>query len=136
MTARPILTALCLALALPVQALAAETPMSADQFEAYTTGKTLTYGLGGQAYGVEEYLPGRQVIWQFVGEQCRRGVWYEEAGQICFVYEHDPTPQCWSFFQTDRGIRARFAGDPPGADLVEVERSSRPMICPGPEVGV
>ena len=130
MSIRTILPALCLTLALP--AMAAETPMTAEQFERYSTGKTLTFGFAGRPYGIEEYLPGRQVIWQFMGEQCRRGTWYEEAGQICFSYEHDPTPQCWTFYQTDRGIRARFAGDPPGMELVEVEQTREPMQGGGP----
>jgi hypothetical protein len=134
MSVRSILTALLLMLALPAQA--AETPMSAEQFESYSTGRTLTFGFAGRPYGIEEYLPGREVIWQFVGEECRRGIWYQEAEQICFVYEHDPTPQCWTFFLTDRGLRARFAGDPPGMELVEVEQARQPLICPGPRTGV
>ncbi len=129
MSIRTILPVLAVTLALP--AMAAETPMTADQFDNYSRGKTLTFGLGGRPYGIEEYLPRRQVIWQFLGEQCRRGVWYEEEGQICFVYEHDPSPQCWTFFQTDRGVRARFAGDPAEAPLVEVEETSDNLKCEG-----
>ncbi len=42
-------------------ALAAE-PMSATDFESYVTGKTLYFGLNGEAYGVEKYLPDRKVL--------------------------------------------------------------------------
>jgi hypothetical protein len=112
-------------------------PMSAAEFESYSTGKTLTYGLGGEVYGIEQYLPGRRVLWAFKGDECREGYWYEAGQEICFVYEDDlDGPQCWTFHRIDGGIRARFAGDPNGADLSEVAQSSSPLICAGPDVGV
>lgn len=114
----------------------AQQPMSAAEFEAYATGKTLTYGLGGVVYGVEQYLPGRRVLWAFEGDICRDGYWYEADGEICFVYEDEPTPQCWIFTLSDTGLRARFTGDPDGADLSEVEQSATPLVCAGPDVGV
>ena len=63
----------------PLAGLAAETgrPMTGAEFEAATTGRTLYYNSAGQAYGVEQYLPGRRVIWAFVGDDCRKGNWYE-----------------------------------------------------------
>jgi hypothetical protein len=125
--------ALCLLLATPALA---ENPMTGAEFEAYATGKTLTYGLGGVVYGIEQYLPGRRVLWAFEGDICRDGYWYEQDQEICFVYEDDPTPQCWTFLQTDKGLRARFTGDPQGADLSEVGQSATPLICAGPDVGV
>lgn len=126
--------ALCLAL-LPQLVLATETPMSGAEFEAYTTGKTLTFASGGQVYGAEQYLPGRRVMWAFTEDICRVGVWYEEAGQICFVYDYDPVPQCWIFWQ-DGGLRARFVSGESGTELYEVSQSPGPLPCAGPEVGV
>jgi hypothetical protein len=112
-------------------------PMTATEFEAYATGKTLTYGLGGEVYGIEQYLPGRRVLWAFKGDECRKGYWYEAGQEICFVYEKDPDgPQCWTFHRMGDGIRARFVGDPNGADLSEVAQSSSPLTCAGPDVGV
>lgn len=70
---------LFLALALP--AYAAE-PVGVAEFEAFATGKTLTYAVGGTVFGAEQYLPGRRVVWAFKGQQCRRGFWYEEEGQV------------------------------------------------------
>lgn len=127
-------TALCLAL-LPQLALAAETPLSGAEFEAYTTGKTLTFASQGQVYGAEQYLPGRRVKWAFTEDICREGIWYEDAGQICFVYDYDPIPQCWVFWQ-DGGLRARFVSTDSGTELHEVSQSSGPLPCAGPEVGV
>ena len=40
--------------------------MSAEAFENYTKGKTLFYGNGGEAYGVERYLDDRRVVWSFL----------------------------------------------------------------------
>ena len=125
--------ALTLAQALP---LGAEPTIGAAEFDAYVTGKTLTYAEGGHIFGTEEYLPGRRVRWAFTGDICQYGTWYEENGQICFVYEHDPAPQCWTFWQGTNGLRARFAGDPEGRELTEVQNSDEPLICAGPDVGV
>lgn len=134
--------AAALALVLAVTAVAtgaapAEEPLSGAEFDRLTRGRTLTYGIGRTAYGIEQYLPGRRVIWAFLGEPCRFGTWSEPSpGAICFVYDHDPTPQCWNFFDDGGRLRARFIGDPPGSDLVQVDESPRPMACPGPDVGV
>lgn len=116
-------------------ALAAE-PMSASDFESYVTGKTLFFGLDGDAYGVEEYLPDRQVRWSFLDGKCKDGFWYEDTGQICFVYEDDPAPQCWSFFKDGAGLRAVFENDPSSTVLYEANQDDEPMLCLGPDVGV
>ena len=121
-----------------VAAAAAETGhvLSAEEFDAATVGRTLYYNSGGQPYGVEQYLPGRKVIWAFLGDDCKKGEWYEEAGNICFVYEDNPAPQCWTFYQGAGGLVARFLGDPSGLPLVAVEQSPEAMACLGPNVGV
>jgi hypothetical protein len=129
------LRALLLLLTLASPALA-ETPLSAEAFERYVTGKTLTYAEGGIAYGAEEYLPGRRVRWAFEGDICREGYWYDENGVICFVYEHDPTPQCWTFLEGPRGLIARFEAPAGGRELYEASQSDEPLFCPGPDVGV
>ncbi|GHG90706.1 hypothetical protein [Pseudodonghicola xiamenensis] len=114
----------------------AQEGLSAEAFDAYTRGKTLFYGQGGQAYGVERYLEGRRVIWSFLDGECRHGRWYEEAGQICFVYEDHSDPQCWTFSQGATGLIARFESDPQATELYEAEDIGQEMICLGPKVGV
>ncbi|MCC6000815.1 MAG: hypothetical protein JJU19_08130 [Pararhodobacter sp.] len=115
----------------------AETPMDGAAFERYTTGRTLSFNAGGVPYGIEQYLPGRRVLWAFIGQECQEGIWYERGDMICFAYEDYPEDQCWHFFETDRGLRAVFQGpDGPSTELVEVEQSSVPLICEGPGVGV
>jgi hypothetical protein len=110
--------------------------MSGDEFEAYVTGKTLYFGRDGQAYGVEEYLPDRQVRWSFLDGKCKEGFWYEEAGMICFVYDDNPSPQCWTFVAEPGGLRATFENNPDSTILYEAQQADEPMLCYGPDVGV
>jgi len=129
--------ALCAALlAQALPAAAAQTPMSAAEFEAYTTGRTLTFYSRGQAYGVEEYREGRRVTWSFLDGQCREGLWYPQGEQICFVYEDRPAAQCWSFFREPDGLRAIFEDGDGTTELYEAGEADAPILCLGPEVGV
>lgn len=123
-------------LALAPQAVSAQAPLSASEFDDYTRGKTLFYGFDGQVYGVERYLPDRRVIWSFLDGDCKEGVWYEREGQICFLYEDRLDPQCWVFTQSGRGLIAQFEGDPGATELYEAEDIGEEMICYGPDVGV
>lgn len=112
-------------------------PMTAEEFDAYVTGRTLTYGIGGRVYGIEQYLSGRRVLWAFTGEECREGVWYPQGEEICFVYDYAPDdPQCWLFWEGRDGLIARFTGPGMMTELVEVEQSREPMSCAGPSIGV
>lgn len=119
--------------AVPAQA---EPAMSAAEFEAYTRGKTLFYGLDGTVYGVERYRDGRRVTWSFLDGDCRDGQWFEDGGNICFVYEDRPDPQCWSFRRGPGGLIASFENDPGASELYEAEDTGEAMICLGPRVGV
>jgi len=134
---RSALIATLVAAALPAFALDGGRPMTGAEFDAYTRGQTLTFGVDGVPYGIEQYLPDRRVLWSFIGEDCREGSWFEAAGpQICFVYDDAPERlHCWEFFDTGNGLRARFGGDLEGTELVEVLRSPTPMMCEGPMVG-
>jgi len=135
---KQIVRALGLAASLMIAApLLASDLMTAEEFDAFTRGKTFYYGLGGQAYGAEEYLPNNRVIWTFLDGRCQNGYWYEDAGMICFEYENIPDRQCWSFREDDDGgLVARFQDDPEELELYEVQRSGEPLQCPGPDVGV
>jgi hypothetical protein len=133
------LPALFLALALAPGGLAAQDgpqPMPPEAFESYATGKTLYYGTEQGVYGAEQYLPGRRVIWAFLDEPCKRGIWHPAGDQVCFVYDTDPETHCWTFYRSGSGLRAHFQGDPDGAPLIEVGQSPDPLFCPGPDVGV
>lgn len=123
-------------LLLLASSLNAQEAMSTEAFDAYTRGKTFYYGSGGMAYGAEEYLSDRRVRWSFLDGECQEGRWYEEAGEICFVYENRPEPQCWTFTRGPEGLVARFVNDPFATELYEVEQSDEPLSCPGPKIGV
>lgn len=125
--------ALALALAAPAQA---EAPMTAEAFEAHVTGKTVTYQQYDSLFGIEEYLPGRKVRWSVSPDMCQYGSWYPEGDDICFVYEYDPVPHCWTFWLRDGAMVALSADGQPGEELYEVQASDTPLPCPGPEVGV
>ncbi|MCZ4352099.1 hypothetical protein O4H61_06180 [Roseovarius aestuarii] len=129
---RIALTLACL-FALPAQA---QNLIGADEFDAYTKGKTFYYGSAGQAYGAEEYLENRRVRWSFLDGRCQEGVWYEEDGLICFTYDTTPEPQCWSFERGSGGLIARYENDPTQTQLYEVEKTPEPLLCLGPDVGV
>jgi len=120
----------------PAPAQDSREPMSGAAFEAYSTGKTLLYSLGGTPYGAEEYLPGRRVRWSLLDGRCAEGVWHEAApGQICFFYENDPTPACWHFYAGATGLEAVSDADP-ALVLREAGQMGEPLRCLGPEVGV
>lgn len=112
--------------------------MTAEEFERYVTGKTLFYSQNGQEYGVERYRENRQVEWSFLDGECTQGVWYEEAGFICFAYDGWAEVQCWSFTQTPQGLLAEFAR--PNEDGTRNQyfayEKDEEMICLGPDTGV
>ncbi len=110
--------------------------MSAEEFDAYTRGKTLFYGSGGAAYGAEIYHENRRVQWSFLDGICMEGRWYEDAGLICFTYEDLPDPQCWSFVESTGGLIARFGNRSETTELYEAHNPGEELLCLGPEVGV
>ena len=120
-----ILILLCLA-----SPALAQTPMTAAEFEAYVTGKTLSFGTAGAPYGMEWYRSDRRVTWAFTGEDCQDGIWYEEAGNICFDYNDDLAPQCWRFFDEAGGLRAEFMNEPGTTILYEALDTQEQLICP------
>lgn len=133
MTKHLILFILANLLATP---LAAQTPMGATEFEAYTRGKTLYFGYDSTPMGGEEYLPNRRVRWSVLDGQCKNGHWYPEGQMICFLYDGNPDPQCWSFHQTDAGLTARHENSPSQRPLSELQATVEPLYCLGPEIGV
>ena len=125
-----------LAALLTATAAPAETPLSAEAFEAEVTGKTLYYSEAGVEYGAEEYLPGRRVRWSFLDGECLDGAWYPQGEMICFVYEGRPDAQCWTFHLRDGALVARFKTGGSAPDVYETREASGPLMCLGPEVGV
>ena len=115
---------------------ASSEPMSAAEFEAYVTGKTLYYGRSGEAYGAEIYHENRRVTWSFLDGECKEGRWFAEGPLICFVYEDRPDPQCWTFEQGPGGLIATFENNPASTELYEAQDIGEKMVCLGPKIGV
>jgi hypothetical protein len=116
--------------------LFAQDVLSPQEFETYAQGKTLYFAQQGQPYGVEQYLPGQQSIWQYADGSCVRGVWFARKELICFVYEGGETEQCWRFLLKGQRYAARADGREPAADLDVIWRDEDPIACKAPDLGV
>lgn len=128
------LAAALLLLALPA---AAEEVVTGEEFRALAEGQTLHFELGGGPYGSEQYLPGNRTLWRFGTEECEEGVWWEEAGTICFRYDSNPVSQCWIVTRRNGDVFARTVDDADGSGELRLARRDRePLACPGPNVGV
>lgn len=117
------------------EAIDSKNRLSTEAFANYVTGKTLTYSRVGKVFGAEEYLSGNRVKWSFNNGQCQDGEWYAEQDQICFIYESQTVPQCWSFYIGETGLIAQYENAPAENNLVETDQSTAPLFCLGPEVG-
>jgi hypothetical protein len=133
MTMRLSLAAFAIAAAFPALA---DTPITPEEFEAHVTGKTVTYRQFDTIFGIEEYLPDRKVRWSVAPNECQYGSWYPQDDDICFVYEYDPTPACWTFWLKNGALVALSVTSAPGEELYEVSADDTPLPCPGPDVGV
>lgn len=114
--------------ALPAMALAEDLPLTAEGFEAIVEGRTFdTYGTNG-VYGIETFLPDRRAIWRDA-EACKEGRWRAEGDQICFDYQGEPAPFCWTYHDRGGWLMAWYEGDrasepimlQPSKDLVTCE---------------
>jgi hypothetical protein len=114
----------------------ADPLLTAEDFDALTLGRTMTWSEFGTVYGVEQYLPDRQVRWTVVGDDCKAGHWYPDGDAICFQYEDDPAPDCWEISALGEDLLARYTTNPPDAEPVVVQFSDEPLACFGPKVGV
>ncbi|MGL4236268.1 hypothetical protein [Tabrizicola sp.] len=114
----------------------AETPMTAEEFDAFVTGKTMDFADNGVVFGTEEYLPGRRVRWAFTGDLCEFGSWYEDNGYICFVYDSYPGQHCWTVWRDGDQLATLPAGDSPDATPMSITEATVPLQCQGPDVGV
>jgi hypothetical protein len=133
MTRGPVLPALALILAsLPA---GARTLMTADDFEAWSEGRTLDYWIDGTYWGSERHLAGRRTLDADAEGACREGRWHPKDGMICFVYSDIAGEHCWRFWRDGALVVAEAAGEE-GALASVVTLADQPLACAGPEVGV
>lgn len=115
----------------------ADPPLDGAEFGARVTGRTISWGDGGDLYGQEQYLPGGRVKWLVPDGSCKLGHWWQEApGLICFGYDDGGPPACWRFFSGPQGLKAQSADDPSGFLWSEIGNTDQPLACSGPMVGV
>ena len=116
-------------------AAAPAAALDADAFDALTRGRTVIYSLGGEFHGMERHYGDRRVEWAFSDGECFAGRWYEQDGNICFVYDNLDGPQCWQFDAAPGGFLATFVeGEARGSTYI-ARFTDEPMVCTGPRVG-
>ncbi len=133
MNLRSFLAVTLLSVAVPASA---QSPMGASEFEAFTRDRTLFFYSEGLAYGVERYRDDRRVTWSFLDGECKEGHWYQQGRFICFVYDQEPDPQCWTFYDDGDKLRALFEDTPGSTELYQAGEADEPMLCVGPDIGV
>ncbi|MCY1126943.1 hypothetical protein OU426_08760 [Frigidibacter sp. RF13] len=117
-------------------AFAEPEALTGEASDKAVTGRTFHYRAGPSSFGTEQYLPGRRVVWAYTGDDCVKGIWYPEGGDICFLYEGQEEPVCWSFAETDAGLVARSLGNPDLPPLTGRQTLPDALACLGPDVGV
>ncbi len=114
----------------------AQTFMTADEYEAFSSGQTLDYAIDGTVYGAERHLPGRKTLDADLGEPCTEGIWFPQGDAICFVYDGSDDTHCWHFWREGDQVLAKPVSEDPGSTPREVTVSPTQLSCPGPDVGV
>lgn len=126
-----------LALAFLLAAGSAEAqPMTAEEFEAWSTGRTLDYYVDGVYWGSEQHLQGRRTLDADADGPCRDGRWFALPEMICFLYESEPGEHCWRFRREGSAVLADLVGEPAGGPRITVIPRDEPLACAGPDVGV
>lgn len=104
--------------------------MDAAAFGAFAEGRTLVYrDHDGFAYGAEQHLGGRRVLWMDAQGRCEQGAWMARGPEMCFFYSADPlTPSCWTIRSSGGHVTATL--NEAGEDFrLDVETSSAPLRC-------
>lgn len=124
-------------LALCATSISAQPLDTAQAFEDYVGGKTVFFHQGdGRVYAAETYLRDRKVRWSLLGGACLEGEWWAQDGKICFVYENNPDPLCWSVEITPQGLTATSDTPMNPLRLFEAVGATGEQLCQGPKVGV
>jgi hypothetical protein len=125
---------LALALLIFTSAADAQTLMTPEEFEAFSTGQTLDYWVNGTFWGSEQHLSGRQTLDADAEGPCRKGEWFPKGDAICFVYEGETGEHCWHFWRDGENVVAESLGEDGFSSDVFLD--DQPLACPGPDVGV
>ncbi len=140
---RPIPAVLALTLAAPTLAALpahAEALLTGEAFQAYIARDTITYGYSTGAEGTADYGPDRTLRWAFKGQPCIDGIWFPRGDEICFAFEDGALSACWHLTLGPDGLQGTAtelaSGSHDPLAIFETGRSTDPLSCPAPLVGV
>jgi hypothetical protein len=109
--------------------VAAETPMTGAEFEAYVGTDTVTYAYESGLTGIADYGPDRTLRWQFADDGCVDARWHEDGDALCFVFELPEMSACWHFYRRGKGIVGIGIGDAANETITDTARSAAPLAC-------
>ncbi|WP_309664770.1 hypothetical protein [Tabrizicola sp.] len=115
---------------------AAQPPMTGAEFAAYVGTDTVTYQYSTGERGVADYAPDQSLIWTFEDGTCVNGNWFEDDDRICFAFDDPEMSACWYFFRYTAGIRADITDYSPHVEIHVIARTSAPLPCAAPNLGV
>lgn len=108
---------------------ASDPPLTVEAFERFVEGRTMdTFDQTGR-YGVETFLPGRRAIWRDAN-QCLEGTWRPQGDQICFDYQGESLPYCWTYHDRGGWLMAWLDGDR-STDPITLHPSVEVVTCEG-----
>lgn len=125
-----------LLLALAAMPATAKEIITADEFEALSTGKTLYFSFEGAPYGAEQFYKGRRSLWQYRNGECTAGAWHNDGPKLCFLYEDNFDLQCWEMYRRDGEIFVQSESATAGEELKLDRIDEVPLPCIGPDLGV
>jgi hypothetical protein len=118
----------------------AETPLTPAEFAAHIGTDTLTYDYSSGDRGTADYGPNRTLRWAFAGAPCFNGTWFPRDDEICFASEDGTLSACWLFYNRTNGLHGiatfRASGDTAPLEIFEIARTTAPLACDLPHVGV
>lgn len=109
------------------------TDIPVEDWRAMAAGRTLSYSIDGQPFGLEYYAPsGDGVIFQHVDGTCLNGYWTYDAGAYCYFWDGED-PVC--FRHAAIGDTVFVIGLDDGVETGEFQImtgiSDVPIICDG-----
>jgi len=106
-------------------------PMTAAEFGAHVTGRTINWWRDGRPYGQEVFHDNNRVTWAFEGGECQTGSWFGAGDNICFLYDDQTDPVCWIVMDRPEGMLATLTDFPDRPPLTEAIKDNRPLVCSG-----
>jgi hypothetical protein len=129
---RALIFPLLLLAALPARA---DEILDAAAFRTLSEGRVLSYSLDGHPFGEEQYFHDGAVIWKPALGACEHGRLFGQGEEICFLYEGQDGPVCWTFRRDGNTITAVNSADPDDTPIELDGFADAALDCPGPKVG-